>query len=245
MFSREEEETFVSYIEAMSDYGFPLTQQDLSFVITSYLNKIDRSIKQFSNNVPGKDWIKSFLVRYPRLKERFASNIKRSRAAVDEKTVRDYIANLKDVVKDVSAENIWNLDETNLTDDPGNRRVICRRGTKYPEKVCNFSKSSTSVMMCGNAAGELLPPFVVYKATQLWNTWMEGGPKHCRYQSTKSGWFDGVAFNEWFESLMLPRLKKLTGKKFSSLIIYQHTSMWPFLRSARTRSFILSACRLA
>ena len=85
VFSREEEETFVSYIEAMSDYGFPLTQQDLSFVITSYLNKIDRSIKQFSNNVPGKDWIKSFLVRYPRLKERFASNIKRSRAAVDEK----------------------------------------------------------------------------------------------------------------------------------------------------------------
>lgn len=55
---------------------------------------------------------------HPRLKERFASNIKRSRAAVDEKTVRDFIANLKDVVKDVPAENIWNLDETNLKDDP-------------------------------------------------------------------------------------------------------------------------------
>jgi DDE superfamily endonuclease/helix-turn-helix, Psq domain len=213
VFCREEEETFVSYIEALSDYGFPLTNQDLIFVITSYLNKIDRSIKQFTNNVPGKDWIKSFLLRYPRLKERFASNIKRSRAAVDERTVREYITNLKDVVKDVPVENIWNLDETNLSDDPGKRRVICRRGTKYPEKVCNFSKSSTSVMMCGNAAGELLAPFVVYKSTQLWNTWMEGGPRHCRYQSTKSGWFDGVAFNEWFESLMLPRLKKLEGKK--------------------------------
>lgn len=45
VFSRDEEETFVSYI----DHGFPLTQQDLSIVITSYLNRIDRTIKQFSN----------------------------------------------------------------------------------------------------------------------------------------------------------------------------------------------------
>lgn len=213
VFSRDEEETFVSYIEAMSDYGFPLTQQDLSYIVTCYLNKIDRKVKQFPNNIPGKDWMKSFVARYPRLKERFASNIKRSRAAVDEETVRAYIENLKDVVKDVPAENIWNLDETNLTDDPGKSRVICRRGTKYPEKVCNFSKSSISLMMCGSASGETLPPFVVYKATQLWNTWMEGGPKHCRYQSTKSGWFDALAFNDWFESLMLPKLKKLPRKK--------------------------------
>ena len=59
-------------------------------------------------------------------------------------------------MKNLPAENIWNLEKTNLTDDPGKRRVICRCGIKYPEKVCNFSKSSTSLMMCSSAAGELL-----------------------------------------------------------------------------------------
>lgn len=44
VFSRDEEETFISYIEAMRDYGFPLIQQDLSIFITSYLNRIDRTI---------------------------------------------------------------------------------------------------------------------------------------------------------------------------------------------------------
>lgn len=71
--------------------------------------------------------MKSFLARFPRLKERFASNSKRNRAAVDEETyIEAYIENLKYVVKDVPAENIWNLDETNVKDDHGKSRVICR-----------------------------------------------------------------------------------------------------------------------
>lgn len=213
VFSREEEESFVSYVEAMSDFGFPLTSEDLGYIVKAYLDKIDRKVNQFNNNLPGKDWKKGFLRRYARVQERFASNIKRSRAAVNEQTVREYISNLEEVVKDCPAENVWNLDETNLTDDPGKKKVICRRGTKYPEKVCNFSKSSTSLMLCGNAAGELLPPFVVYKATQLWNTWTEGGPPKCRYMSSKSGWFDTVCFTEWFESTLMPRLKKQSGKR--------------------------------
>ena len=120
---------------------------------------------------------------------------------------------MKEIVKNLPAEIIWNLEETNLTDGPGKRRVRCRRGIKYPEKVCTFSKSSTSLMMCGSAAGELLPPFDLYKATKILNTWTEGVPKHCRFQSTKSGWFDSLAFINWFESLMLPKLKKLFSKK--------------------------------
>ena len=31
VFSRFEEESFVSYIEAMSDFGFPLTQMDFRY----------------------------------------------------------------------------------------------------------------------------------------------------------------------------------------------------------------------
>ena len=41
IFSRFEEESFVSYIEAMSDFGFPLTQMDSRFTVSCYLNKVD------------------------------------------------------------------------------------------------------------------------------------------------------------------------------------------------------------
>ena len=36
-------------------------------------------------------------------------------------------------------------------------------------------------MYCGNAEGEVLAPYVVYKADALWTTWTEGGPKGTRY----------------------------------------------------------------
>ena len=45
-------------------------------------------------------------------------------------------------------------------------------------------------MFCGNAAGESLAPYVVYKAEYLWSTWTEGDPQYTRYDRIKSGWFD-------------------------------------------------------
>lgn len=68
-------------------------------------------------------------------------------------------------------------------------------------------------MMAGSATGELLPPFVVYKSTRLWSTWVEGGPPGTRYANTPSGWFDGCAFEEWFLNHLLPVLKQKNGPK--------------------------------
>ena len=40
-----------------------------------------------------------------------------------------------------------------------------------------------------------------------------GGPKGARYFSTKSGWFDGIAFEEWFFSIILSSFKNKLGVK--------------------------------
>lgn len=63
--------------------------------------------------------------------------------------------------------------------------------------MCNFSKSSTSVVFCGNAEGKCLASYVVYK--HMWTTWTAGGPEDVRYNRTKSGWFDSMTFEDWFE----------------------------------------------
>ena len=66
------------------------------------------------------------------------------------------------------------------------KNVLVKRGSKYPTNIRNNSKTSISIMISGNAASEILPPFVVYKATSLWSICCVGGLKRARYNITKS-----------------------------------------------------------
>lgn len=58
------------------------------------------------------------------------------------------------------------------------------------ECVIESTKSCISIMLSGIAAGEMLPPYVVCQAENMWSTWIDRGPNGCRYNRTKGGWFD-------------------------------------------------------
>lgn len=88
-----------------------------------------------------------------------------------------------------------------------------KRGCKYPEAIKKSTKAAVSSMICGNAAGEVLPPYINYKSDNIWSTWTEGGPPGTRYNRSKSGWFDTNTFEDWFFSLVLPVLRRQEGKK--------------------------------
>lgn len=214
VFSMEEEEQMVAHVVAVSNYGFPVNTFDLRSVVKSFLDRIGRNETRFKNNLPGNDWADSFMKRHKAiLTQRIAKNISYCRAATDEQVVNNFFDNLEKELNGIPKENIWNYDETNLVDDPGAAKIITKRGTKYPERIQNSSKACTSIMVCGNAAGVVAPPYVNYKAEKIWSTWTENGPVGTRYNRTRSGWFDSNSFEDWFVSLMLPILKKQEGPK--------------------------------
>lgn len=78
MFSCEEELlSFVNCITKCAEFGFPLDSFDPRMIAKSYLDSKGRKVKMFKNNVPGSEWVKSFLKRHPALTGvRFAANIK-------------------------------------------------------------------------------------------------------------------------------------------------------------------------
>ena len=49
--------------------------------------------------------------------------------------------------------------------------------TKYPEKVVNHAKSAYSVMFCGNAVSEVVPPYTAFKLVYLHDQRVVSGPK--------------------------------------------------------------------
>ena len=190
--------------------------------------------------MPGKEWVSSFLQRHTNLIVRFASNIKRETAEVGPTVIEEYFQTLGKELEGVDTCNIWNYDETNLTDEPGQMKVVTKRGCKYPEKIIDSTKSSVSLMFCGNAERELLPPYVVYKAESLWNTWMVHGPKNTRYNRSKSGWFDSYCFEDWFFTYLLPRIKKKDrGSMWLLVTIYLRTSILQYYRRASKTTSLL------
>lgn len=213
--SPTEEDFIVQRLKTCADWGYPLDSFTLRMLIKEYLSASGKLVKKFKNNTPGKDFAYSFLKRHKKqLSERLCQNIKRSRAAVSREILTEYFERLENELKDVPPQNIINYDETNLRDDPGRKKVIVKRGCKYPERVMNSSKSSTSVMFSAAGDGAMLPVYVVYKAVHIYDSWTQNGPKFARYNRTKSGWFDSLCFEDWVLTVAVPYLKKQTGKKF-------------------------------
>ncbi|KAG8228038.1 hypothetical protein J437_LFUL007208 [Ladona fulva] len=219
VFTSDEGMAFASHLDKVCDFGFPVDELDFRYIVKCYLEKQGRSVEFFRNNLPGRDWVKLFMKRHPHLSIRFANNIKRARAEIDETVITQYVDNLSDLTKDVPPDRIYNYDETCMSDDPGWSKIICRRGFKYPERVINSTKSTVTVILCGNAAGSSIPPYIIYKAGHLWTTWAENGPMGTRYNRSNPGWIDLAIFEEWFTTHLLPVSSSKVEKRLWSEII--------------------------
>lgn len=212
VFSNSEEAMLRNCLQSVAEWGYPLSVMDFRLIIKGYLEKKERNEKRFKNNVPGVDFIRSFAARN-RISFRRAGNIRRARSAVDHGDIQDYFDRLRAVLENAPPDCIFNYDETNLTDHPGEKLVMVQRGTKRVERVQEHSKMTTSMMVCGNAAGELLPPMIVYKAINLYENWTSGGPRGAVYDVTQKGWFDARTFRRWFKTVFLPFAESKDGVK--------------------------------
>ena len=157
IFSKVEEELFASRVVTLCDLGFPLDKLEIRMMVPAYLTKQKGTVKKFTNNIPGDDWALGFM-RYNGLTNRIATNIRKKRVSISKEQLKQYFDNIQNELKDVAQCNIWNYDETNLRDNPGPRKYVMKRGTKYPERIIDSSKVAFSLIFCRNAEGEVVPP---------------------------------------------------------------------------------------
>ena len=208
----EEEKKLAERIQLLGDWGFPVVALDIRMFVKKYLERLGTQSKRWKDNLPGTKWVNSFCKRN-NLTSRMVTNISRKRAAVSETCINAYFDELETTLSGIPPENIINVDESGLTDDPRKKKCVVRKGCRYPEMVRNATKVTTSVMFSGSADGTILPPYVVYKAKNVYEQWTEGGPKEARYTYSSSGWFDEDSFQDWFFSICLPHLRRKEGQK--------------------------------
>ncbi|GAB1602582.1 hypothetical protein Ahia01_000537800, partial [Argonauta hians] len=107
----------------------------------------------------------------------------------------------------IAAERIYNLNETGFVTDPTAKEMFhcksCRDG-RHLSSSQRCEKVVYSVLLAGNAAGEYLPPLVIFKGKKIRQTWREGGPPSCNYACSDSGGMSDKIFENWFCKAFVP-----------------------------------------
>lgn len=63
------------------------------------------------------------------------------------------------------------------------------------------------MLLCTSAAGDALPPLVVYAAKNVNPLWCAGGIPGTTYKCSESGWILEEIFTDWFKNVFLEQTK--------------------------------------
>ena len=61
VFSQTEQLAFIKHLMIVSEWGFPMDENDVQYLAKSYLDKQGHHLLQFKESFAGKDWFKSFM----------------------------------------------------------------------------------------------------------------------------------------------------------------------------------------
>ena len=147
--------------------GLPLIRDNLLDSVQHILSEDGRS-NPFPNNRPRYSWYRLFMKRHPRLAERCAEPITRSRAALTEGCVRGWFKDARSFFHDKKIEYVlnnperqYNGDETGFRLDPKTGKILGPKGEAiYSEAGGN--KEQLSVLITTRADGKMMTSAIVY-----------------------------------------------------------------------------------
>ena len=89
--SKDFEDMIAKHLLTCSNFGMPLNKDDIGYMVKSAVDKENVKIKNFVDNLPGIDWVRSVPMRQKEiLSDKTCQNIKRARAEVDPGEIKEY-----------------------------------------------------------------------------------------------------------------------------------------------------------
>jgi hypothetical protein len=180
---------------------------------------------------PGRHWFDSFFKRNAdRLKMKKEIKLENARRDGFTEEVRSQWFNkLKRLLDENNLHarpaQIWNCDESGFSDEtqcecffpriplsvflPG-EYVCVPSDTKFAfEQNGGTGKAFTTILLCTNAAGDFIPPMVIYGAKSVNPLWCTGGCADATYKCSESGWISESLFTDWFKNCFLEKTKHI------------------------------------
>ena len=228
-----EEEMIVMTVEYCGRNGFPVNRAMFVEIVKSFVTHDGRKTP-FPGGEPQVGWVSAFEKRWKhRISKRKREGLSKARVAgmsqqnVDNfyETVWSPLIKNKEHNLEVKPWLIWNTDETGFQACRASGKVYV--GTKQRNAYCregSATKANFTVLFCGNAVGQYLPPYTVYKGKNLWLQWCQGGFPGAMYGQSENGWMETSNFEAWFEQCFVPRTTEIAQSQRQVLFYDGHIS---------------------
>ena len=164
----DEEKELTDFLISSAECGYGKTRRE----VMSIVEKVATDKKILKGNKISNGWWRRFLERQKSLSLRRGDATCHLRlSAINEETLNHYFDMLEDVLKTHDLmdhpERIYNMDETGMPLDPPPPRIVAKKGQKKVRSRTSGRKGQVTVIGCGNAVGQPIPPFVIYDAAKL------------------------------------------------------------------------------
>ena len=203
--SDDEEKKLADFLKESSEVGFGKTRRDVLNIAESYAKQ--KGVLRKESGITQGLW-RSFRDSQGDLSLRRGDNTAHVRMdAVNEETISDYFALLQTVMQKHGITNspgqIYNVDESGVPLDPKAPNVVTKTGAKKVRYRSTGRKGQITIVACGSATGQVIPPTVIFEAKGVNHAWTSGGLPGMTYGYSDSGWITTDLFESWLSGHFL------------------------------------------
>lgn len=204
MFTEEEEIDMAKMLSEMSQRGLGTKTSDFLDYVQSIVKKKKKKTI-FKGGRPGQHWYYAFVNRNSNIlssSENTSLNLKKSKLTREK--LDQWYTQFRKFLEDKDLLNqpgkIFNLDEIgfNMGGNKSNVIGLVQRDSNASHIYCG--KQRLTVMFCGNASGQMLPPYLVYPEPkpEEYNP-LHGSLEGSQIAYTSDGWFDKTTFAQFLD----------------------------------------------
>lgn len=210
--TKAEEERLATWLIERAKRGFGLTVAEFLDSVKIFFDKDNRETP-FKENRPGRKWFRSFIKRNPQVRLRNARPLDKKRAKISAEDVDQWFTEYEKFILENGLSNkpaqIWNCDESGFDLQGKAGKVLGPSAPKaQPYRVVTNTKEHITVLPCFNAAGQFIPPFILFsgKRAPVGYNPLEGAAPGSAFAVTEKGYMDAPTFYLWLANHFIPHL---------------------------------------
>ena len=202
----EEEQELAGHLINASNIGYGKTRQEVLNIVERYVERKEHTSLRSSTVTHG--WWQKFLKRNPSLSLRAGDSTASIRMdAINAENLKNYYDQLRSLFDEYDFENhpeaIYNMDETGVPLKPRPPKIVAQKGKKKIRYQTSGQKQQITVIGCGSATGQCLPPFVIFAAKQLNHLWTANEGNGSRFAVSDNSWVDHELFYSFLQKHFL------------------------------------------